>query len=76
MGVMVTMDADEGLELMQLVGAGTSIPIHYDDYDVFKSPLSDFQARVRAAGLEERVRYLARCETLQLPSLANVSRRA
>ena len=40
-----------------------SIPIHYDDYDVFKSPLSDFHRAVEEAGLEERVHYLSRGET-------------
>ncbi len=35
----------------------------YNDYDVFKSPLSDFQAEVRAAGLEGRVYYLSHGDT-------------
>jgi len=39
-----------------------TIPIHYDDYDVFRSPLADFQERVRAEGLADRVRYLGRGE--------------
>jgi L-ascorbate metabolism protein UlaG (beta-lactamase superfamily) len=66
MGILVTMDAEQGVQLVQLVGARTNVPIHYDDYDLFTSPLSDFQAQVRAAGLEQRVRYLAHGDTLQL----------
>ena len=31
-----------------------------DDYDVFESPLSDFQDAVREAGWEDRVVYLNR----------------
>jgi L-ascorbate metabolism protein UlaG (beta-lactamase superfamily) len=60
LGIMVTMDGRQGVELMQIVNAEQAIPIHYDDYDVFKSPLSDFQREIAAAGLDERVRYLER----------------
>ena len=58
LGVLVTMDGKQGVEAMKLIRPKIAIPIHYNDYTVFKSPLSDFQRHVRAAGLEERVRYL------------------
>jgi L-ascorbate metabolism protein UlaG (beta-lactamase superfamily) len=41
--LMVTMDAVQGLQLVQLINPDITIPIHYDDYDVFLSPLSDFK---------------------------------
>jgi L-ascorbate metabolism protein UlaG (beta-lactamase superfamily) len=63
LGILVTMDGEEGLEAMRMVKSRQTIPIHYDDYDVFKSPLSDFQQRVAEAGLEDQVHYLARGET-------------
>jgi L-ascorbate metabolism protein UlaG (beta-lactamase superfamily) len=63
MGIMVTMDGREGVELMRILEPTVSIPVHYNDYDLFKSPLADFQAEVRAAGLEDRVHYLAHGET-------------
>ena len=63
LGIMVTMDADQGVEVMRIIGPKVAVPIHYDDYDVFKSPLSDFQRAVEAAGLADRVRYLGRGET-------------
>ena len=63
LGIMVTMDAQQGIEMMQIVNPKLSIPIHYDDYDVFKSPLADFQRAVRDAGFEDRVRYLNRGDT-------------
>ena len=63
LGIMVTMDAKQGVEVMQLVKPRLSIPIHYNDYDVFKSPLSDFQRSVKDAGLEDRVHYLSHGET-------------
>jgi L-ascorbate metabolism protein UlaG (beta-lactamase superfamily) len=63
MGIMVTMDAKQGLEALRIVNPELAIPIHYNDYDVFKSPLSDFQEEIRAAGLDGRVRYLAHGDT-------------
>jgi len=59
LGIMVTMDGKQGVEAMQIVDPALAIPIHYNDYDVFKSPLSDFQREVAEAGLEHRVHYLS-----------------
>jgi L-ascorbate metabolism protein UlaG (beta-lactamase superfamily) len=59
----VTMDGKDGVTLMQIVQPKKAIPIHYDDYDVFKSPLSDFAQEVKAAGLDQQVVYLAHGET-------------
>jgi L-ascorbate metabolism protein UlaG (beta-lactamase superfamily) len=55
----VTMDGKDGVKLMQIVQPRHAIPIHYDDYDVFKSPLADFAREVKEAGLEPKVTYLA-----------------
>jgi L-ascorbate metabolism protein UlaG (beta-lactamase superfamily) len=63
LGIMVTMDGKQGVHMMQIVKPKLAIPIHYNDYDVFKSPLSDFQREVEAAGLEDRVRYLSHGES-------------
>lgn len=63
MGILVSMDAKQGVQAMQVVNPQKAIPIHYNDYDVFKSPLSDFQEAVAAAGLAERVHYLSHGET-------------
>ena len=43
-----------------------TIPIHYDDYGVFKSPLTDFTAACSAAGLGSQVRPVGRGETVSL----------
>jgi L-ascorbate metabolism protein UlaG (beta-lactamase superfamily) len=59
LGIMVTMDGTQGVEAMQMVNPEIAIPIHYNDYDVFKSPLSDFQREIAKAGLEHRVHYLS-----------------
>jgi L-ascorbate metabolism protein UlaG (beta-lactamase superfamily) len=63
LGILVTMDAEQGVEILQIVNPKRAIPIHYNDYDVFKSPLSDFRQAVEAAGLENRVYYLSHGET-------------
>ena len=61
--VKVTMDGSDGVRMMQLVAPRRAIPIHYNDYDVFKSPLSDFQREVAKAGLSDKVTYLKHGDT-------------
>lgn len=56
--LMVTVDAKQGLQLVQLIKPDVTIPIHYDDYDVFLSPLSDFKKEIEEAGLSDKVVYL------------------
>ena len=63
LGVMkVTMDGRDGVRMMQLIAPRRAIPIHYDDYTVFKSPLEDFRREVEAAELQNRVTYIGRGE--------------
>ncbi|MDB4935724.1 MAG: fold metallo-hydrolase [Labilithrix sp.] len=63
LGILVTMDAEQGVEALRLIDPKHAIPIHNDDYTVFKSPLSAFERAVEAAGLSERVTYMARGDT-------------
>ncbi len=63
MGLVVTMDSKEGLKMLKIIDPPKAIPVHYNDYDVFKSSLSDFQNEVRQAGLENRVHYLSHGES-------------
>lgn len=58
--LMITMDAVQGLQLVRLINPDITIPIHYDDYNVFLSPLSDFKKAVEEAGLNDKVVYLDR----------------
>jgi L-ascorbate metabolism protein UlaG (beta-lactamase superfamily) len=62
-GILLTMDATQGVEALRIVQPETAIPIHYDDYTVFKSPLEDFTKAAAAAGLRTRIRTIARGET-------------
>ncbi|MCD8487251.1 MAG: MBL fold metallo-hydrolase [Desertifilum sp.] len=62
-GVLLTMDAKQGVEAIQIISPETAIPIHYNDYTVMKSPLADFIKAVEAAGLQNRVKYLQHGDT-------------
>ena len=62
----VTMDGAQGLDFLQRVQPRRAVPVHHDDYGVFRSPLGDFLDRVRAAGLGDAVRPVARGETVDL----------
>ena len=62
-GVLLTMDGKQGVQALRIVRPRTAVPIHYDDYPVFKSPLSDFRAEVERAALPTEIRYVDRGET-------------
>ena len=57
------MDAEQGVEAIKIINPDEVIPIHYNDYEVFKSPLDDFKRAVEEAGLANRVKYLSHGET-------------
>ncbi|WP_245549222.1 MBL fold metallo-hydrolase [Noviherbaspirillum massiliense] len=66
LGVMkVTMDDKDGVKMLQIIAPHHAIPIHFNDYDVFKSPLSDFEKEVRRAELQSRITYLKHGESYQ-----------
>ncbi|WP_049927523.1 MBL fold metallo-hydrolase [Halopiger goleimassiliensis] len=65
LGVLLTMDAAQGVEAVDLIDPDVAILIHYNDYEVFRSPLSNFKAAVEKAGLEDRVEYLEHGESYE-----------
>ena len=65
LGIVVTMDAEQGVEAMRIIDPRTAVPIHYNDYEAFKSPLEDFKHAVVESGLEDRVHYLAHGDTYE-----------
>lgn len=65
MGILLTMDAEQGVEAIRIINPRELIPIHYNDYEVFKSPLEEFKRAVEEAGFAERVRYLSHGETYE-----------
>jgi len=66
LGLLLTMDERQGTRLAHLIGAHRTIPIHYDDYRVMKSPLDRFLNRARSEGLRN-VQPIGRGETIDLP---------
>lgn len=46
--------------MVALVAPPLAIPVHYDDYTVFRSPLSDFLDEFRRRQLPGEVRIVAR----------------
>ncbi|MFD7922624.1 MBL fold metallo-hydrolase [Streptomyces sp. NPDC059740] len=54
-GLVVTMDGAQGAELVSRTGPRAVLPVHYDDYAAFHSPLADFLHHVDGRGLGERV---------------------
>ncbi|MET7437443.1 MBL fold metallo-hydrolase [Streptomyces sp. NPDC004082] len=65
-GLVVTMDGRQGTDLVELIRPRSVVPVHYDDYGVFKSPLSDFLAEVERRGLAPLVRTVRRGDTVAL----------
>jgi L-ascorbate metabolism protein UlaG (beta-lactamase superfamily) len=63
----VTMDGPMGAELVRTLRPGVVIPVHYDDYRVFRSPLSQFVDAVGGSGGTARLEIPARGETVLLP---------
>jgi L-ascorbate metabolism protein UlaG (beta-lactamase superfamily) len=70
-GILLTMDAEQGVEAIRIINPREVIPIHYNDYEVFKSPLEDFRRAVEAAGFQDRVRYLSHGETYNFEVMAS-----
>jgi L-ascorbate metabolism protein UlaG (beta-lactamase superfamily) len=62
----VTMDGTQGLDFLERVRPRLAIPVHYDDYRVMRSPLSDFLDRVRTSPDRWQIATPARGETLLL----------
>jgi L-ascorbate metabolism protein UlaG (beta-lactamase superfamily) len=74
-GLVVTMDGAAGAELVDLLRPDRAVPIHYDDYPVFRSPLSDFEAEIARRGLSEIVDVVPRGASRQLTCSRSDSRR-
>ncbi|MCT7661704.1 MBL fold metallo-hydrolase [Mycobacterium deserti] len=59
-GLTVTMDGRQGADVVELLDLPRMIPVHFDDYGVFASPLSDFVDEMTRRGLGDRVIRLDR----------------
>jgi L-ascorbate metabolism protein UlaG (beta-lactamase superfamily) len=66
LGLTVTMDGRQGADLVELLKPPVTVPVHYDDYDRFKSPLGDFVSEVARRRLPGELRPVQRGETISL----------
>src|SRR3954449_70666 len=62
----VTMDAEQGGDFLRRIRPRQAVPVHYDDYRVFRSPLSAFEEQAREAGLDKVVTTVRRGQTIGL----------
>lgn len=66
LGLTVTMDAGQGADLVEMLRPPVTVPIHYDDYDRFRSSLGDFVTEVRTRRLPGEIRSAVRGDTISL----------
>ena len=66
LGLLVTMDGEQGADLVELVRPGVTVPVHHDDYTVFRSPLEDFLTACDDRDAPTRVRPVARGQRVSL----------
>ncbi|WP_148574057.1 MBL fold metallo-hydrolase [Nocardioides caldifontis] len=62
----VTMDAVQGVDFLRRIRPRVTVPVHHDDYRVFRSPLSDFEALAAREGVAEGLRTVARGASVSL----------
>ncbi|RFS82193.1 MBL fold metallo-hydrolase [Actinomadura spongiicola] len=62
-GLLVTMDATQGADLLAAIRPANAVPIHHDDYTVFTSSLDDFRRELDRRGMSGDVTYIDRGQT-------------
>lgn len=66
-GLLLSMNGRQGAAVADLTRPGLTLPIHYDDYPVFRSPLTDFAPALRDRGTDAQVRMWRRGDVVNLP---------
>jgi L-ascorbate metabolism protein UlaG (beta-lactamase superfamily) len=60
------MDGRQGTDLVERIRPPVVVPVHYDDYSVMRSPLSDFIAEMTRRGHAAQLRPVGRGDTVDL----------
>ena len=60
------MDAEQGIDFMQRIKPRLAVPVHYDDYGVFRSLLSEFLSAMHRDRPGQLLEVPARGETVLL----------
>ena len=66
LGILVTMDGRQGADLVRLLDPALTVPVHHEDYGVFRSPLADFTDELARRGDRHRVSVVHRAERVAL----------
>jgi len=53
------MNGKQGAKALEIIAPHRAIPVHFNDYNVFKSPIEDFIKAVNEKGLSRCVTYLS-----------------
>jgi L-ascorbate metabolism protein UlaG (beta-lactamase superfamily) len=65
---VVTMTGEQGVRAVEITKPRTAIPIHYNDFSVFRSGLDDFKKAAEASTVSTKFVYLAHGETYKFTS--------
>ena len=60
------MDAVQGVDFLRRVQPTRAVPVHHDDYGVFRSSLEEFERAAADAGLAGLVQPVRSGETISL----------
>jgi hypothetical protein len=60
------MDATQGVDFLHRVQPRQVLPVHYDDYPIFRSTLSQFEDEARVAGFNDRLRVVRRGQAVPI----------
>lgn len=66
LGMLVTMDDQQGADLVELLRPEVTVPVHHSDYRVFRSPLADFVTTWNQRGLPGALREVGRGDRIVL----------
>lgn len=62
----VTLDGKQGVDFVERCAPEVVVPVHHDDYTVFRSPLSDFVRRFASSGTSAVLRTVRRGDVVSL----------
>jgi L-ascorbate metabolism protein UlaG (beta-lactamase superfamily) len=65
LGILLTMDGEQGAEALSIVDPEVAIPIHHEEYTVMRSPLRDFDAAVECRRLRTTIHHMERGERFE-----------
>ena len=62
----LTMTAEDAVQAAQAFAQATIVPLHYEGWAHFRQPRAVIERTFRAAGIEERVRWMERGQTIEI----------